>query len=404
MSSPEWTVPLSDVTGDDELAGAVADAVRSGWWSAGPRVAELEADFASLVEARHSIAVSNGTAALHLALLAADVGPGDEVITPSLTFVAVANTIRHVGATPVFCDVQGPGDLNLDPADLEAAITPRTKAMVVLHYGGFPCAIDSVLEIASSRGIVVVEDAAHAVGATVGGRACGTLGSLGCFSFFSNKNLPIGEGGMVVTDDDDLARRVRLLRSHGMTTLTWDRHRGHASSYDVLLPGYNYRLDDLRAAMALVQLRRLPVWNAARRRLADGYVRRLHDELGLTIAFAERDDRDTASHHLAVAVLPDGADRDAVRGALAAARIQTSVHYPPIHGFAAYEAFRGRPLPRTDSLADRLLTLPLYPDLSEGQLESVAQTLLGALATGSRGSASPKPDEAPVQTRSDPGA
>jgi len=216
--------------------------------------------------------------------------------------------------------------------------------------------------------------------------------------------LPIGEGGMVVTDDDDLARRVRLLRSHGMTTLTWDRHRGHASSYDVLLPGYNYRLDDLRAAMALVQLRRLPVWNAARRRLADGYVRRLHDELGLTIAFAERDDRDTASHHLAVAVLPDGADRDAVRGALAAARIQTSVHYPPIHGFAAYEAFRGRPLPRTDSLADRLLTLPLYPDLSEGQLESVAQTLLGALATGSRGSASPKPDEAPVQARSDPGA
>lgn len=404
MSTPEWTVPLSDVTGDEELTRAVEEAVRSGWWSAGPRVAELEAEFAGLVEARHAIAVSNGTAALHLALLAAEVGPGDEVITPSLTFVAVANTIRHVGATPVFCDVLGPGDLNLDPADVEAAITPRTKAIVVLHYGGFPCAIESVLELAATRGIMVVEDAAHAVGATVRGKACGTLGSLGCFSFFSNKNLPIGEGGMVVTDDDEFARRLRLHRSHGMTTLTWDRHRGHASSYDVLLPGHNYRLDDIRAAMALVQLRRLPAWNAARRRLADGYVRRLHDEQGLTIAFAERDDRDAASHHLAVAVLPDGADRDGIREALAAARVQTSVHYPPIHRFAAYEGFRDRALPRTDALADRLLTLPLYPDLSEGQLESVAQALLGALATGSRSGASPKPDDALVRARSDSGA
>jgi dTDP-4-amino-4,6-dideoxygalactose transaminase len=404
MSTPEWKVPLSDVSGDEELTCAVADAVRSGWWSAGPRVAELEADFASLVEASHAIAVSNGTGALHLALLAAEVGPGDEVITPSLTFVAVANTIRHVGATPVFCDVLGPDDLNLDPADVEAAITPRTKAIVALHYGGFPCAIDSVLEIAAPRRIVVVEDAAHAIGATVGGKACGTLGSLGCFSFFSNKNLPIGEGGMVVTDDDDLARRVRLLRSHGMTTLTWDRHRGHASSYDVLLPGYNYRLDDIRAAMALVQLRRLPAWNAARRQLADGYVRRLHRQLGLTIAFAERDDRDAASHHLAVAALPEGADRDAVRDALAEARVQTSVHYPPIHRFAAYEGFRNRPLSRTDSVANRLLTLPLYPDLSEGKLESVAQTLLGALETSSRGGASAWPDEALVRTRFDSGA
>lgn len=403
MATPEWTVPLSDVTGDEELTRAVEEAVRSGWWSAGPRVAELEAEFAGLVEAKHAIAVSNGTAALHLALLAAEVGPGDEVITPSLTFVAVANTIRHVGATPVFCDVLGPGDLNLSPTDVEAAITPRTKAIVVLHYGGFPCAIDSVLELAAARGIMVVEDAAHAIGATVGGKACGTVGSLGCFSFFSNKNLPIGEGGMVVTDDDDLARRVRLFRSHGMTTLTWDRHRGHASSYDVLLPGYNYRLDDIRAAMALVQLRRVPAWNAARRRLADAYVRRLHGEGGgLTIAFAERDDRDAASHHLAVAVLPAGADRDAIREALAAARIQTSVHYPPIHRFTAYAGHRGRPLPQTDSLAGRLLTLPLYPDLSEGQLETVAQTLLDAVVKGTR--ASRKPDGALVPAPSDSGA
>ena len=251
MSTPQWVVPLSDVVGDAELVTAAAEAVRSGWWSAGPQVAELEERFGEATGARHAIALSNGTAALHVALLVVGAGPGTEVITPSLTFVAAANAARHTGATPVFCDILGPHDLNLDPADFEAAITPRTKAIVVLHYGGFPCDIDSVLEVAARHGVAVIEDAAHAIGATSGGRACGTFGRLGCFSFFSNKNLPIGEGGMIVTDDDDLAAQVRLLRSHGMTTLTWDRHRGHASSYDVLLPGFNYRLDEIRASMAL---------------------------------------------------------------------------------------------------------------------------------------------------------
>ncbi len=200
MTPPRWIVPLSDVVGDDELVQAAAEAVRSGWWSSGPRVAELEREFADFTGARHALAVANGTAALHLSLLALGVGPGDEVITPSLTFVAAANSIRLTGATPVFCDVRGEDDLNLDPDDLEAAITPRTRAVVVLHYGGFPCELDTVLEIAGRHGIAVVEDAAHALGTQFGGRECGTFGAFGCFSFFSNKNLPIGEGGAVVTD------------------------------------------------------------------------------------------------------------------------------------------------------------------------------------------------------------
>ena len=376
MSAPRWIVPLSDVVGDDELVQAAAEAVRSGWWSTGPRVAELEAQFADALGCRHAIAVANGTAALQLAFVALGIGSGDEVVTPSLTFVAAANAARQTGAEPVFCDIVGDGDLNLDPADLEAAITPRAKAICALHYGGFACAIDEVLALAERHGLVVVEDAAHAVGSRHGGRSCGTFGAIGCFSFFSNKNLPIGEGGMVVTDDDALAARLRLLRSHGMTTLTWDRHRGHASTYDVVEVGFNYRLDEIRAALASVQLRRLPAANARRAELADRYVTLLHGVDGVEIAFAGRGDRADSAHHLAVALLPADVDRDEVRAALTEARIQTSVHYPPIHRFTAYAGASARPLPRTDEVASRLLTLPLYPGLTDEDVDLVASRLL----------------------------
>ena len=248
MSAPTWRVPLSDVVVDDALSAAGREVLESGWWSMGPRVAQLESQFQAFADVQHALAVANGTAALHLALLALECGPGDEVVLPSLNFVAAANTVVWTGATPVFCDVVGPDDLNLDPDDLEHAITPSTKAVIALHYGGYPCDLARVLEITEQRDIAVIEDAAHAIGAQWNGRAAGTIGAIGCFSFFANKNLPVGEGGMVVTDDDELAERIRLLRSHGMTTLTWQRHSGHASSYDVVTPGLNYRLDELRSA------------------------------------------------------------------------------------------------------------------------------------------------------------
>ena len=278
-------------------------------------------------------------------------GPGDEVIVPSLNFVAAANTIVHTGATPVFCDILGEAELNLDPADVEAAVTPRTKAVVALHYGGYACDMDAVQAIADRHGLAIVEDAAHAPGAAYRGRMCGTLGSVGCFSFFANKNLPVGEGGMMLTDDDELAERLRLLRSHGMTTLTWDRHRGHASTYDVVLPGFNYRLDELRAAMGTVQLRRLPAENEGRARVVARYRQALDGAGGITMPFGEVGER-TPSYHLAVVLLPEGANRDAVRSALGEARIQTSVHYPPIHTFTAYrERTAGRSRAPTQSPA-----------------------------------------------------
>ncbi len=383
MSSSRWAVPLSDVVGDDELVAAAVDAVRSGWWSTGPRVAELEQEFAAFAGSKHAIAVANGTAALHLAFLAAGIGPGDEVITPSLTFVAAANAIRHTGATPVFCDVRGASDLNLEPADVEAAVSEKTKAICVLHYGGFACDIVEVQDIARRHDLIVIEDAAHAVGGHAHGAMCGTFGLFGCFSFFSNKNMPIGEGGMVITSDDDMAARVRLLRSHGMTTLTWDRHRGHASGYDVVDVGFNYRLDEIRAAMALVQLGRLPEATSRRSLLADTYRELLHGVEGIVMPFASHDGRNGSAHHLAVALLPDDVDRNAVRATLASERIQTSVHYPPIHTFTAYRGARHRPLPQTEAVAIRLITLPLYPGLSVDEVEFVAASLVRAVRGGS---------------------
>jgi dTDP-4-amino-4,6-dideoxygalactose transaminase len=379
-SQGPWAVPLADVLVDDELRAAVNDVLDSGWWSMGPKVLEFETAFAEFCDVRHAFAVANGTAALHLALLAAGCAPGDEVVLPSLNFVAAANAIAHTGAAPVFCDVVGPDDLNLDPADLEAAIGPRTKAVVVLHYGGFPCDMRAVHEIAERHGLKVIEDAAHAPGGTWQGKKCGGLGLAGCFSFFSNKNLPIGEGGMITTGDDDFADSIRLLRSHGMTTLTWERHRGHASSYDVVAQGFNYRLDELRAAMGLVQLSRLPAENAARSKIAARYREALDGVEGITMPFREVEDGTTPAHHLAVVLLPEGT-RDDVRATLSEQRIQTSVHYPPIHLFSQYkEIGSGRALPRTEAVAERILTLPLYAHMRDDQVELVTSSVLEALA------------------------
>ena len=302
---------------------------------------------------------------------------------PSLNFVAAANVVVHTGATPVFCDILGEEDLNLDPRDLEAALSPATKAVIALHYGGHPCAMDEVLALAADRGFAVVEDAAHAPGATLDGRPCGSIGAIGCFSFFSNKNLPVGEGGMIVTNDDELSERLRLLRSHGMTTLTWDRHRGHAHSYDVVTHGFNYRLDEIRAAMALVQLDRLAEGNAARARIVERYRTLLDGVEGISMPFGRQPEGASSSHHLAVVLLPPSVLRGEVREALAARRIQTSVHYPPIHSFTAFRELSRRPLPRTDALAERILTLPLYPHLADEQVELVAQELVAAVRASS---------------------
>src|ERR1700744_6080035 len=241
----------------------------------GPRTEEFERRLAEYVGTRHAIAVSSGTAGLHLMCLAARVGPGDEVIVPSMTFVATANAVAYTGAIPVFADVVSISSPWLSADAVSAAITDRTRAVMSMSYGGHPGQIAELAELCAQRGIILLEDAAHGLGSRLGDRHVGTFGAAGAFSFFSNKNLAVGEGGAIVTDDDDLDRRLRLLRSHGMTTLTWDRHRGHASGYDVVALGFNYRIDEPRAALAGTRLEPLDAENHERARLDATYRERL---------------------------------------------------------------------------------------------------------------------------------
>jgi dTDP-4-amino-4,6-dideoxygalactose transaminase len=382
----EWTVPLADVVVAEEDIAAVADVYRSGWLSMGPQTEALEREFATYAGARHALAVANGTAALHLICAAAGLGPGDEVVVPSMTFVATVNAIAYTAATPVFADVVSVTEPWLDPGSVEAALTEHTRAIMGMAYGGHPGRIADIAALGRERGLVLLEDAAHAAGSRLGGRHLGTFGLAGAFSFFSNKNLAVGEGGMVVTDDDELAARVRLLRSHGMTTLSWDRHRGHASGYDVVDLGFNYRIDEPRAALARRRLARLDADNARRAELDARYRELLAGVDGLTPALPPAPGAQLA-HHLFTIVLDDGVGRAPFREELAARGVQTSVHYPPAHRFSIYAA--AVDLPVTEAYAARAVTLPLFATMTLAQQNEVVDAVRAALAVPPAATASP---------------
>lgn len=379
-----WKIPLSELTFGPEEAEAVQRVLASGWLTMGERTAEFERALGAALDTQPLLAVSSGTAALHLALTALGVGPGDEVICPSLTFVASANAALLCGATVVLADVLGEDDLGIDPADVAAKITPRTRAIVIVHYGGYPCDMDALGAIAAESRVALVEDAAHAPLGRWRGRALGTLGDVGCFSFFSNKNLAVGEGGAVWARDEALRERMRLLRSHGMTTVTLDRHRGHAFSYDVVAPGMNYRLDELRSALGLVQLERLAAANARRRELSTRYHAQLSQIPGLGIPYPSSSARRVgeSAHHLLVVLLPEGSHRETVMTRMRAQGIQTSIHYPPIHHFSFHgssERVRKQGLPRTEAVASRLLSLPLHPRMRDTDVDEVCGALRASL-------------------------
>lgn len=373
-----WRVVLSDVSLGEREEAAVLAVLQSGWLSMGPVTEQFEAAFAEAVGASHAVAVTNGTAALHLAAEALGIGPGDEVICPSLTFVASAAAMRQAGATVRFADSTSLDDFSIDPAEIERLAGPATKAIVVLHYGGHPADMAAIRELAAERGLLVIEDAAHAVGAELDGQGCGTIGDAGCFSFFPNKNMTTAEGGMVVFRDPEVAALARRLRSHAMTTLTWDRHRGHAATYDVVGLGFNYRIDEVRAALGVVQLERLEEFNEARTRFVGQYRERLADSAGLTVPTLGG--RGRPASHLAAVLASSETARDKLREHLRVNRIQTSVHYPAIHRFSAYRT-GGEQLPRAEAIADRVLTLPLHPKLDDDIVEEVCTTLLEGAAS-----------------------
>ncbi len=380
---PEWSVRLSELDFGSEEIQRVVDVLESEWLTMGPETEAFEVAFARFLDVKHAIAVTNGTAALHLAHHVMDIGPGDEVIVPSLTFIATANSVLYTGATPVFSDVTGTHDFNIDPDDIERRITPRTKGIAVLHYAGYPADMDRIQSIARRHGLYVVEDAAHAPGSMYKGRKLGTIGDVGCFSFFPNKNMSTGEGGLVVTNDDRLAERIRRARSHSMTSLTWDRVRGHANSYDVLDLGFNYRIDEVRAAMGHAQLERLESNNNRRKVLMEKYLTGLLECSMIKVPFEPADG--TFAFHLCPLLLAEEVDRAVFMSGMKERGIQTSIHYPPVHLFSYYIdrfGFQEGMLPVTEMITGREVTLPLYPGMSEGDVCRVVTALEETIAAG----------------------
>jgi dTDP-4-amino-4,6-dideoxygalactose transaminase len=433
-----WQIPLSDLDFGPEEAAAVQRVLQSKWLSMGPETKTFEEEFAAFIGVKHAIAVSNGTAALHLAFLALGIGSGDEIIQPAVNFVASANMTNAVGARPVFADICSLDEPAISPESISSLLSsvstlrsaPRPKAVVVMHYGGYLCRMAEIRSLCQEHGLALIEDACHAIGArydkglrdhgttrprdhgTIAPRithhesrpsvsplssgpvvsgldlpvAAGALGDIGCFSFFSNKNLATGEGGMLTTNRDDIADKARNLRSHGMSTLTWDRHRGHAATYDVLAHGYNYRLDDLRSALGREQLKKLERNNQRRRELTAHYWRKLEplEARGWTLPFrrshasriTHHASRFMTSAHLLAVVAPDAETRWRCAEALKAAGIQTSLHYPLVLGFTAFRETASAPeLPQSGNFCQRVITLPLYPTMTEVQVETVCGRL-----------------------------
>jgi dTDP-4-amino-4,6-dideoxygalactose transaminase len=349
--------------GDEEVA-AVADAIRSGWLTTGPRAEELERRFAGYVGAKHALAVSSGTAAMHLALVALGIGPGDEVITTPLTWPATANVIVHTGATPVFADIRD-SDLNIDPERVAELVTPRTKAVMPVHLYGQPADLDPIWAL----GIPVVEDAAHAAESEYRGRKIGGLSEATCFSLYATKSIAAGEGGIVATNDDGLADRIRALTI---------MRRGHGSLYDIAVPGYKANLSDVLAAIALCQLDKVVEHRTARIAQIELYEAAVAELEG--IEPVARDPRDTHAHHLYVVRVDEeraGATRDEYRFALAEENIGTSVHFLPVHELTAYrERFPDQaPLPIAERAGAEVLSLPLSPAHSLDDIHDAIEAL-----------------------------
>jgi dTDP-4-amino-4,6-dideoxygalactose transaminase len=356
---------------------AVLDCLNSGWIAMGPRCEQLERLFEKRLGVKHAITLSSCTAALHLANILVDVKAGDEVIVPSLTFAATANAVAFCGAKPVFVDVASLDDWTISPADIEHCITPKTRAVVVMHYGGFPCDMRAIMGIAQSRGIPVIEDACHGLGGSLDNRAMGSIGALGCFSFYSNKVMTTGEGGLLVTDDSALAERARRLRSHGMTANAIDRIRG-AQGYDITELGHNYRLDDMRAAIGVAQEGRLDASLAQRRRLVERYRGNLASVKGIKVP--RHGNRGEPAHYIFPVLVDDGVNRDRVRQEMNGRGVQTSIHYQPVHLFSHYRA-ASKTLPLTEAIASRAISLPLYPSMGTDTVDLVCSVLADSIAS-----------------------
>ena len=373
-----YNIPLFDLNYGPEEEEAIVETIRSKWISAGPKCAELEELFANMLNVKYACAVTNCTVALHMACIVLGIGKNDEVICPSLTFAATVNAIKYVGASPVFCDIKSNSDLTLDCENIKQLITPKTRAIIVMHYGGHPCKMDEIMEIAKEHNLYIIEDACNGPLSEYNGKKLGTIGTIGCFSFFSNKNISTGEGGMVVTNDEKIYKELKNIRSHGMTTMSYERASGHATEYDITRLGYNYRYDDLRASLAIVQIKKLRDDLEKRQKLREWYLNELKQIEEIVVPFEQN--TFFSSNYIFATVLLDSNShkRNYVRNYLHKKGIQTSVHYPAVHKFAIYEDLKVS-LPKTEYVSDNEITLPMYAKLNQDEIIFICRTYREAL-------------------------
>lgn len=373
------SVPFHRAAVGEEEAQAVSEVIRSGWMTMGPKTFEFEQEFAKYVGASHAIAVSTGTAALHLALEAAGVGPGDEVLLPTTTFTATAEAVTYLGARPVLVDIE-PTTMNLDPEDAARRITAKTKTVIPVHLGGQPCNMDEIEELARANNLRIIEDAAHALPSEYRGRRIGRISEFTCFSFYATKTLTTGEGGMITTENSAAAERIRLMRLHGIERDAWKRYRNNGSwRYEVLEAGFKYNLTDFQSAIGLVQLRKCDMMRQAREKIAQRY----------NAAFAPLEelvvpevipDRKTSWHLYILRLRPDrlALDRDGFICSLNTKGIGCSVHFIPLHLQPYYQrvlGYRAGDFPNAERQYNACLSLPIFPDMKDGEIEHVIQSV-----------------------------
>jgi Predicted pyridoxal phosphate-dependent enzyme apparently involved in regulation of cell wall biogenesis len=373
-----WRVQLHKVNYDEREYQAVSEVLDSGWLTISQKTYDFEAAFSKFLGYdAQCLAVSNCTAALHMALLVLGLGQGDEVITPALTFIADQNVTRMVGAENVLADITSMEDWSMDSDDIEAHITPKTKAVMIVHYAGYACDMERIAALCKRRNLLLIEDCAHTPGADYNGRPLGTFGDISAFSFFGNKNVAAGEGGMVVTRNPELFAKLKNLRSHGMTVQSFDRYKGRASSYDVESPGLNYRIHEIASALGLVQLQKLEESNNKRKEITEHYFRRLDDIKSITIPYRHFS-RGKPNYHIMPVLLSDSIDRNVIIESMKQGGVQTSIHYPAIQRFTAYRD-KVNQTPKAEYVSAHELTLPLYPSMTHEEADIVCNALKNSI-------------------------
>lgn len=374
-----WRVPLFELDYGERERKAVEEVINSGWLTMGVNTKQFESEFSTyLGENVFSCAVSSGTAALHLSLLISNIQPGDEVIISGLSFIAALNVVKIVGATPILADSVSIIDWNIDPEDIKRKITSKSKAVIIVHYAGYPCDLDLIKGICKDNNLILIEDAAHAIGSSYKGAKCGSFGDISCFSFFSNKNLAVGEGGMLVTRSKQINEDATKMRSHGLTSSTIERHKGNSQFYDVIMPGLNYRIDEIRASLGMVQLSKLDKNNKKRKKLVERYIEKLKNHSDVVIPFRNISYHSNPSYHIFPILLKDK-DRANARSFLEKRGIQTSIHYPSFNQFSFYRKYKMGKLPIANKVSREVITLPLYPNLKISNVDFICNSLLDYL-------------------------